>query len=1553
MTSAHVIEELRFDIDFASEDEAFEVQERLMRFAQGRAQQVIAEVFDQANEPDAILRLEKLEVDIGTVAAVDFEDRFAERLRDELQMLLRDRRAQLGQSADLGLSANPGLSVDPAQSPAERRALEFRSRLPEPGKSESPSVDHLTTGVRAELEWLLHFIERGCLPWHAPAHLCRDMHALAARVLETNGAQLARALRTAPVSQWRMIFRRLVAQFPAEWLAELGRQIGLAKQPPGAPVRLHQRGYITNPVTKAKSIGLTDAGMRDTAIAASGATIDASTCSTTDAAAHSDVLSEVDPAVPGGAREGLARSRARAQIESVLGEPPGSDFTLVESVPLAVDTWRHVLRDDAPWLKATLLHLGRSIRVRRRLAAVLPVEIVPELLALWLSPAQVDVALGTLGAGTAPFASEVANTDISCEAISATRLLATLTHILVDGGDSQFNESGYRHSLAKQTAPRADEAPEHDGIFASWIPAPHSSTEPLDKARGSPQTLDAPRKLPEFTRASSLENRISVAANFADQPATDAAAKALALSNSPAAADQNAHPDAHLLSHVAAIYDARPETSTTVQSDADLTAHPAPDSAARAAAHSDTDLTVAAKRDSATRTAGHCKALSEVESAVPDAAHFKANSKPTEVAALSPRPLSGSEIRPGTNTVAHDDLPETRSRSRAQIEAILSESPGSDFALISSVPVAADTWSHVLRDDGPWLKATLLRLGRSIRVRRRLAAVLPVEVVPEFLALWLSPARVDGVLASLGAGTAPFAREMTNTDISREAVRATRLLATLTYILVDGGDSDAAVISDAAPETSATVQSDADLTAHPAPDSAARAAAHSDTDLTVVTTRDSAARTTGHSEAILEVESAVPDAAHLEANSKPTESAALSPRTWARSGIPRATNTVAYDDDLPKTLARSQARAQIEAVLGESPASDFALVSSMPVAADTWRAVLRDDAPWLKVTLMRFGRGIRARRRLVAMLPNDAVPDLLALWLSPTQVDIVLATIGTGAGIAPFTREAANNDVPREAISPTGLLATLTYVLVETGVREFSESGYRHSLANQTARLADEALDHDRISASSIPAPHSSAEPRDKVRGPSLTFDVPCTLPDFAPASLLENGISAAATLADQPAIVAAANAFAIFNSTAVADQDASSDAQAATPTRLADSTAGAILAAATKSPPPYDDDLLRHLRGEPTPGSTINVLRRTLRVLLDQRSAAARHALLSALEYPRAAHRCAALLAVGDLPDLLRWLRPTDGAIALAVADRVTKLGQSAGDHTTSRRDEAPGLSSPAVDGIDTERHTEKHTDTDTDTDTDPDVLAHVVNELLLTDLFEEGRTLDPEPLARRLTVALGATLSLRAQSDSTGPERARPSHFARTNPRIAADSSQVQAASQTEDDTVTQRIYVANAGVVIVGPYLPRLFSMLGLTNKESFTTLRSAHRAVHLIQYIVTRSTVTPEPLLVLNKILCGLPVSAPIPLEIDLRAPEQAAIEDMLTAIIAHWKAIGSTSIAGLRESFLQREGRLVFCDDAWRLRVESKCFDMLLDRLPWGYATVKFPWMKRVLHVDWR
>jgi len=125
------------------------------------------------------------------------------------------------------------------------------------------------------------------------------------------------------------------------------------------------------------------------------------------------------------------------------------------------------------------------------------------------------------------------------------------------------------------------------------------------------------------------------------------------------------------------------------------------------------------------------------------------------------------------------------------------------------------------------------------------------------------------------------------------------------------------------------------------------------------------------------------------------------------------------------------------------------------------------------------------------------------------------------------------------------------------------------------------------------------------------------------------------------------------------------------------------------------------------------------------------------------------------------------------------------------------------------------------------------------------------------------------------------------------------------------------------------------------------------VHLLQYIVTGEERTPEYLLSLNKLLCGIHGGVPIVAGIQISAHEKDVIEQMLLGVIGHWSAIGQTSIAGLRETFLVREGRLSFQEDAWQLKVVTSTFDMLLDRLPWSFAIIKFPWMVEALHVSWR
>ena len=96
-----------------------------------------------------------------------------------------------------------------------------------------------------------------------------------------------------------------------------------------------------------------------------------------------------------------------------------------------------------------------------------------------------------------------------------------------------------------------------------------------------------------------------------------------------------------------------------------------------------------------------------------------------------------------------------------------------------------------------------------------------------------------------------------------------------------------------------------------------------------------------------------------------------------------------------------------------------------------------------------------------------------------------------------------------------------------------------------------------------------------------------------------------------------------------------------------------------------------------------------------------------------------------------------------------------------------------------------------------------------------------------------------------------------------------------------------------------------------------------------------------------------MARPIRRSIELRAGESEQLEGLLHAVTQHWKALANTSIEGLRESFLQRNGRLQLKDDAWHLTVEARPFDMLLDQVPWSFSTIKFAWMQRVIFVEWR
>jgi len=164
---------------------------------------------------------------------------------------------------------------------------------------------------------------------------------------------------------------------------------------------------------------------------------------------------------------------------------------------------------------------------------------------------------------------------------------------------------------------------------------------------------------------------------------------------------------------------------------------------------------------------------------------------------------------------------------------------------------------------------------------------------------------------------------------------------------------------------------------------------------------------------------------------------------------------------------------------------------------------------------------------------------------------------------------------------------------------------------------------------------------------------------------------------------------------------------------------------------------------------------------------------------------------------------------------------------------------------------------------------------------------------------------------------------------------------------------IEVTNAGVIILAPFLPQFFQVMGLREGGVFVHEAAQERAIHLLQYLVTGDTAHEEHELTLNKVLCGLPVDQPIGREVNLKENEMAVCEQLLKAVIQNWGTIKRSSVAALRETFLQRTAILSESEEAWILKVEQGPFDMILDTIPWSISMVKLSWMEKILQVSWR
>lgn len=165
----------------------------------------------------------------------------------------------------------------------------------------------------------------------------------------------------------------------------------------------------------------------------------------------------------------------------------------------------------------------------------------------------------------------------------------------------------------------------------------------------------------------------------------------------------------------------------------------------------------------------------------------------------------------------------------------------------------------------------------------------------------------------------------------------------------------------------------------------------------------------------------------------------------------------------------------------------------------------------------------------------------------------------------------------------------------------------------------------------------------------------------------------------------------------------------------------------------------------------------------------------------------------------------------------------------------------------------------------------------------------------------------------------------------------------------------FVHYAGLVLLHPFIRPFFEATGVkaVGSSAIAPSQLAH-AASLLHFLATGQEEIHEFEIGLIKILLGLDLETPLLVGAGLISDsDREEAEVVLQATIRYWTVLKNTSIAGLRNSFLQRSGLLRPTEKGWRLQVEHQSFDLLLEQLPWTISIIKLSWMQSPLYTEWQ
>ncbi|WP_308386065.1 contractile injection system tape measure protein [Serratia marcescens] len=161
-----------------------------------------------------------------------------------------------------------------------------------------------------------------------------------------------------------------------------------------------------------------------------------------------------------------------------------------------------------------------------------------------------------------------------------------------------------------------------------------------------------------------------------------------------------------------------------------------------------------------------------------------------------------------------------------------------------------------------------------------------------------------------------------------------------------------------------------------------------------------------------------------------------------------------------------------------------------------------------------------------------------------------------------------------------------------------------------------------------------------------------------------------------------------------------------------------------------------------------------------------------------------------------------------------------------------------------------------------------------------------------------------------------------------------------------------ISNAGLLLLWPLLPQLFSQMGLWEERTFISDAARMQAVYCLDRLVWGKVTTEEERLKLNLVICGISQSSPISPVTPLSVLQQQQIDDWVMAIgqqLVGWQKLSLTDI---RQLFLQREGEISTEGPIPQISVWPEPYDYLLKDWPWPMTLASFPWTEQPLTIVW-